>query len=184
MGWQHTYPRIGESSAAASPARIIILGMHRGGTPLVTGIIEDQGFASGADAEGRWGDNWRGMREHPQQPSCTKSLADARDLQMCDNEYLNLWEAYNTCLLATFAGRRFPVIEFGGSRSIGTAVTAAFSFYGFRPSRAFRFFDPDAGHRAPDERESGSLVGPRVTKLREQILACAADPEVSETCVS
>jgi hypothetical protein len=254
MGLQHTNPRIDNSSAAASPATVIVLGMHRSGTSVVAGMLEDQGFASGADAEGNRGGNLRGMREHPglvllnheilelngaswrvPPTSCVrfthsqlrrrnKLLASARptvlkdprmllvselwchsqvptigvirnpvavscslrrrDPQMRDDECLGLWEAYNERLLAVLAQRPFPVIEFGGSCSIYTQVTAALCFHGFRPEQAFRFFDPGAVHSAPDEREWRHIVSPRLTELWDQILACAADPEVIETCAS
>jgi hypothetical protein len=65
MGLQHTNPDTAGSVVTVSPTTIIVLGMHRSGTSVVAGMLEDQGFASGASAEGHVGDNMRGMREHP-----------------------------------------------------------------------------------------------------------------------
>lgn len=97
-----------------------------------------------------------------------------RDPELRNGECLDLWEAYNTRLLAILGRQPFPVIEFGGSRSISTQVTAALAFYGFPADQAFRFFDPSTLRGTPDERKWRHLVNPKLVELWDQILACAA----------
>lgn len=254
MGLQHTNPRIDNSNATAWSATIIVLGMHRSGTSVVAGMLEDQGFASGAGAEDHRGGNPRGVRERPQlvrlndeilalngagwrvpptgpirftssqlrrrnkllassgpcvlkdprmllmpelwcyssvptigvirNPVAVSRSLIRRDPKMSNADCLDLWKAYNKRLLAILAQRPFPVIEFGGSRSLSGQVSAALRFYGFRAEQTFRFFDPSAVRGVPDEHEWRRLVSPELTELWEQILACAADPQVIATCAS
>jgi hypothetical protein len=97
-----------------------------------------------------------------------------RDPKLRDGDCLELWEAYNTRLLALLARKPFPVIEFGGSRPITAQLTASLGFYGFRAEQSFRFFDRNVVRGTPDEHEWRSLVSPKLIALWDDILECAA----------
>jgi hypothetical protein len=70
--------------------------------------------------------------------------------------------------------RPFPIVEFGGPRPLCDQVSSSLCFYGIKPEQPFQFFDPELVRGAPEESEWGRLVNPRLTKLWDEILACAA----------
>jgi hypothetical protein len=66
IGLPHTNPAPAESCPALSRATVMIFGMHRSGTSVIAGMLEDQGFATGAGPEHDIGGNPQGVRENQQ----------------------------------------------------------------------------------------------------------------------